>query len=1006
MQKKIREHLAWVLCVCVIATTFPVNFSGIRLAWGSVETGFTEIRQTATPSESDEAEEPEWDEDEGDLLYDLATGSNATESDWELEEELAALATASNAVSGFYHVYRDDCGVTVILTAEPEALPEDVEVEIKYIEQYQEKEIADRILKDSGEILTEIFAFDITFFLGGEEFEPEEGAVNVTFDLSDLYGDEGGNRKEIFHVPENEEEIEVMESTDIGGQMVSCLADSFSVYGVAVIGRSADFETNGTTLLKYKGAEKRVVIPSGITIIGRQAFEMNDAVEEIIIPDTVVDIRDRAFASMENLRRLEIGSGLDTASGNMFADSLKLEEIQVNSRNQTFHVEDGVLRERYANRLYYPGGKKDRSYRIPEDVGYIDFVGNPYLEEIYISENVRSVNLQSLTNLSKISADENNPSFCVMDNVLYNKDMTRIICYPNAKTGDTFFVPESVRIIGDGAYHPAFTKIGKVKNICFSGSCPGTDENPVSKYSWLYGFEAGKAYNFYYYKGDSWDALEEECDKREGIFRYYLLHPVKEGFSIDAERAQVVAGNPLKLRVVRNDFRQGILMHEVVSGYWKTESEKYSVSKDGIFIGTAAGKTVVQAGGGEIPEILEIQIEVIESPDKHKEISTSQEWEVLKLTNRERMSRGLDPLSMCEGLQAAAHIRKKELEKKYSHERPNGSGYYTVFDELGIEELISGENIAAGYTSPEEVVKGWMNSPGHRENILTSDFIHMGTGYTRGGETISPSWVQIFVGDSEWLEGLFIDQSVKYRLRKGRRIESLDIPVISYCSGHGVTYIPLIDEMCSGLHSNTLGMQEVTVTYRGFTARLDVEVVSGSAGGSGGGSGSGGGGGGSSSGGGGGGGSSTRSSGIVAAGGPGASASLPSYVVSGNWIQHGDGRWKFVDAVGTEYKNVWAAVYNPYANVQAGASAYDWFRFDENGFMLTGWFTDPTDQNLYYLNPVSDGTCGRMVTGWAMIEGKEYYFNPVSDGTMGRMLRNETTGDGYFVGADGTKRNF
>ena len=103
------------------------------------------------------------------------------------------------------------------------------------------------------------------------------------------------------------------------------------------------------------------------------------------------------------------------------------------------------------------------------------------------------------------------------------------------------------------------------------------------------------------------------------------------------------------------------------------------------------------------------------------------------------------------------------------------------------------------------------------------------------------------------------------------------------------------------------------------------------------------------------------------------------------------------------YRNMWAAVYNPYANTAAGARSYDWFRFDENGFMMTGWFTDPADHNLYYLNPVSDGTCGRMVTGWAVIDGKEYYFNPVSDGTMGRMLRNEATGDGHFVGADGGK---
>ena len=71
--------------------------------------------------------------------------------------------------------------------------------------------------------------------------------------------------------------------------------------------------------------------------------------------------------------------------------------------------------------------------------------------------------------------------------------------------------------------------------------------------------------------------------------------------------------------------------------------------------------------------------------------------------------------------------------------------------------------------------------------------------------------------------------------------------------------------------------------------------------------------------------------------------------------------------------------------------------------MLTGWFTDPADGNIYYLNPHSDSTRGRMMTGWTVIDGKEYYFNPESDGTRGRMFRNEPTKDGHFLGADGVK---
>lgn len=62
------------------------------------------------------------------------------------------------------------------------------------------------------------------------------------------------------------------------------------------------------------------------------------------------------------------------------------------------------------------------------------------------------------------------------------------------------------------------------------------------------------------------------------------------------------------------------------------------------------------------------------------------------------------------------------------------------------------------------------------------------------------------------------------------------------------------------------------------------------------------------------------------------------------------------------YASKWAAIYNPYADKTKGQQEYDWFRFDESGYMVTGWFTD-VDGNRYYLNPVSDGTQGRMVTG-------------------------------------------
>ncbi len=203
-------------------------------------------------------------------------------------------------------------------------------------------------------------------------------------------------------------------------------------------------------------------------------------------------------------------------------------------------------------------------------------------------------------------------------------------------------------------------------------------------------------------------------------------------------------------------------------------------------------------------------------------------------------------------------------------------------------------------------------------------------------------------------------------------------------------------------YGNDLAPIEYTVTF--FSMKKTGGGGNSSGGSSGGGSSSGGGGG-SSSGGGGGGGSSSGTKGQASGVGPAGSASgsLPSYVVTGNWTMV-NGQWQFADAAGQQYRNRWAAVSNPYANTAAGQSNFDWFYFDAAGNMQTGWFRDG-DGNYYYLNPASDGTRGRMMTGWVWIADEAgvsrcYYLNPVSDGYRGRMLSN-TVIDGYTINAQG-----
>lgn len=104
--------------------------------------------------------------------------------------------------------------------------------------------------------------------------------------------------------------------------------------------------------------------------------------------------------------------------------------------------------------------------------------------------------------------------------------------------------------------------------------------------------------------------------------------------------------------------------------------------------------------------------------------------EVFRLVNQIRAEYGLPAFKQLDALTGAAQKRAQELSGFYSHNRPNGQPSYTVMKEFGLEYRLTGENIAAGQMTPQEVVNAWMSSTvGHREAILSSDYRYMGVGY-------------------------------------------------------------------------------------------------------------------------------------------------------------------------------------------------------------------------------------------------------------------------------------
>ena len=119
--------------------------------------------------------------------------------------------------------------------------------------------------------------------------------------------------------------------------------------------------------------------------------------------------------------------------------------------------------------------------------------------------------------------------------------------------------------------------------------------------------------------------------------------------------------------------------------------------------------------------------------------------EVLRLINEERAAAGLSPLADSTLLDQAASVRSREINETFSHTRPDGRTCYTALAEVGATYTHASENIAIGQFTPEEVVAGWMNSAGHRKNILTEDFTQTGiAAYPASGEYSGYAWVQFF----------------------------------------------------------------------------------------------------------------------------------------------------------------------------------------------------------------------------------------------------------------------
>lgn len=120
------------------------------------------------------------------------------------------------------------------------------------------------------------------------------------------------------------------------------------------------------------------------------------------------------------------------------------------------------------------------------------------------------------------------------------------------------------------------------------------------------------------------------------------------------------------------------------------------------------------------------------------------EEEVVRLVNEIRKENGLKELTYDWQLSRVARIKSEDMRdnKYFSHTSPTYGSPFQMMKSFGITYRSAGENIARGQATPQAVVNAWMNSSGHRANILNSSFTHIGVGYASSGRY----WTQMFIG--------------------------------------------------------------------------------------------------------------------------------------------------------------------------------------------------------------------------------------------------------------------
>lgn len=232
----------------------------------------------------------------------------------------------------------------------------------------------------------------------------------------------------------------------------------------------------------------------------------------------------------------------------------------------------------------------------------------------------------------------------------------------------------------------------------------------------------------------------------------------------------------------------------------------------------------------------QVQAAVTELPIYYTQSDTSQldavgfseeEWELLYRTNILRQERGnkAEGVTVFKELQSAANIRKQELPEleNLSHERPGGGEFKDILNQAGITYAYCAENYSKGQNSARTAAENWYNITGYRANMLNASYSHMAAGHSVAGGT--DYWVQLFIGNcNPTAISVLNDPDQVYAMENTRTIDSFGF-VLQVTCDHGISYMTLMDGMCTYDKTLVNEVQDVTVKYKAAETTFKLCVV-------------------------------------------------------------------------------------------------------------------------------------------------------------------------------------